>query len=267
MRETLHKFYITTGQCICLISWNIGKNSRQCQIWNLIHFFVFSLALSVIPWVNFQFTWQSIVFSIYPCFSLILIAAGTMIKQKRWRKWNKLFGIANKNMKLICHQSIEPDLKMAVFCVLYLFSWFSVGFYLYLIVEIQYNFLNLFLAFGKFYSAYLVIISSNILTGGFTILNESVKFHCRSVEINHTVRKSNVKNIRFYLQLYKNLFEMSNCFNELFGWTIVMIFGELLSSSLIFLNLVIAMYFKGGLSITVILVFCIACSIFLVSRK
>lgn len=237
MKTTFLNSYVLIGRVFCFIPWKIQKNTLKSNIWNKIHFFVIVSVIFGSVGVHLHDNLENSVAAILVLGTLSLVAVGTITKRRLWRRFDKLYEMTDSGLKMKLHKSIELDWKLFVYFLLYVAILFAFQIQLQLRNSYVIFFFKCWIVLMKYYTSTLTVILANILLKGLEALNHFMNFSSETDGVYHLVSSSTDKRVRTYYRIYRNLYEMSVCVNELIGWLTVMMFFECLVSLLLYLNL------------------------------
>lgn len=246
---TAYTSFVIMGKIFGLIPWkNCNKKGLETKI--LCNTYPGLIALGMIANSVMRTVWSLIFFTFLSLFILLSLIIGTFSSRRSWEEWTRVYEITNTEMKKNFHQSLEPNWRTILFIVFFcLIAPLSNIFHGNFVIYTGIDWLQLLILYMKIFAVCLPIIFSKILVKGFEILNKNSK-HLRVDRRFRSVVMVNLveTNAMLYKSLYKNLFEMLVCFNELFGWLIAGCLFEFLIYMCISLNFYTNLDFKEKLN-------------------
>lgn len=242
--------------CICsFVPWINLKNSKLAvQLLSRIYPGIISSSIFVVHCYQIQTEFFQTIVEI-PSNLLILSTVLVCIhsaycKRKYWRKWFRLYDITNKKFKITFNESLELGWT-SVFVLL--------GYVLFMMTTRalilssnsrtdDYYTLDLTLYIKLFIENLLLNFSMTLLKG-FKMLNKRTK----SMTSNKIIQVISVRDdtrAKIYRRQFKNLFEMSVCFNEIFCWLFTASLGHSLVTACTFSQYLIRLIINQRLQLS-----------------
>lgn len=156
-----------------------------------------------------------IFFTIIDLFLLFALIIRTYSARKSWEEWMRLYEITNREMKINFGQCLELNWRTILF---FLFVGLTPQLVrtIYMDDDITKG-LEILCRYMKQFTRFVPIIFAKILVKGFKILNEQSHHLYDGKRFRSLVIETNVL---LHNRLYKNLFQMSICYKNIFGWLI-----------------------------------------------
>lgn len=157
---------------------------------------------------------------------LLMTIFSTIVNVIRWKKWFKLEAMSewyfqnelNESPKFIWSSKCSPVYCIILFLSLQLYGYLS---------NDEVEILLIPICLMDCIAKYLPIILLDILKKRFELVNKYSKNSlCRNDMVIVQGRIFTVKKVIRCKKVYENLFNMSVCFNKLFGWVIFIFYGE-----------------------------------------
>lgn len=245
-----YKLIITLGRIFSYIPLTLERERITYQI-------VYSLTSSVLVFTHLFFFMQS-----YDVFLLISIFLKRLIFLKLmfqainfnnvWNEWNDLLVTTIEQFEKIMNESVKLSssaLWSLAACIIFIDSH---QIYLcYRGEDLWYNFV--FLEYLDLFSTYLPTSFVLILKRGFEVLNK----HSSGVEGKKRAVRKTRHEVQYFMELYKNLYKLTMCFNKLFGWVILFWLANMLASSCFLMQFVVTMTLQGEFNMVHMMNLCI----------
>lgn len=223
----------------------------KCDIYNC--FLKIGGVLGFVPWMNFttgEITYKTLskiylvaivigIYLFYRAYSelstfiisyviflvlstMLVFIQSTCVKQKSWMKWTQLYVKTNNELQEKLRETLKPGFKSVLLITFYT---------LWLIIMRKDNnaglerYIEDMVLYMILFSEFLLITFSRILVKGFKIVNKYTKqIHdtTKSRVRLDIARNVNSEKAVFCKNLYKNLYAMSTCFNDIFGWILIL---------------------------------------------
>lgn len=226
-----YKIFLRIGNIFGVVPWiDFNKNIVVLNIWTWIYPGLLATYIAVYSCFDLNFrNMAAIVLGNSVIFTGIF---GTYTNRKHWKSWMKLYRVTNTKIHIKLYQRMEFDYRKSLIFIPFICILILLTLICFALNKITLTLGNqIFTICVRFYLECLAIALLRILSSGFTILNKH--FECLS-DISITRAE-----VSFYRSLYQNLFKMTVCFNNLFGWTIALFVIEFISITCIFVNLLI----------------------------
>lgn len=246
MAISVHNFFLRNAIFANSVPWKfIGK----FKVANNKFFFVSQVTILAVILLyhtifiyNAKSTDRSPICDEFIFIALFISFRSVYLKRNIWKRWTTLYEKTNKLMKYKLGKSLELNQKYIwiymfytiVFIMLRVIAYYNgLEIYKYIIDIILYSFHSM---------EYLSIIFLMILRKGFTTLNGCSKYLEGDDGLQlHIIANMNRDETILYKRLYKSLYQMSVCFNDLFGWILLNILVQYLivicSSAILFVNM------------------------------
>lgn len=219
-----YSYHLKLGQILGFIPW-INQNSIELSDKIPYKILPAIIAISFLLQQCLQMVFSKDVINV----SLLTLACTTSfssvrsayINMKEWKKLCQLYKVISKGMKSKLDYTLDIGIQsfmIVIFYSLYLLSIRVVSYY------DNIRDFNLFIDLLLFVSQTkdcLTIFILSILTKGFRVVNKHAKYLLYGGGISSVGNSAlNGTTPTFCLSLYKKLYEMSICVNEIFGWMV-----------------------------------------------
>lgn len=251
MQITFHNFLIKVGNISGFIPWvNLSKNTLESSVWAktysgyvvvfiCVTYFIQCLKLQVSELINVSLLYST----------LLTIVSGTFIHRKHWQHWFKFYRICDKMIKGKLNETMEPKWRenWQILASSLILSCLTVGT---MVIEntnelgfhILYVTMRLFLYI-------LPIFFLMILQKGFKLLNRCSEYQNYREHVVNMASEITVNNASFCRILYRNLFSMSVCLNNVFNWVFVTTLLDLLIGICYYLNEMVTLKYNKKLNL------------------
>lgn len=224
MNINLFNLTITLCRFLSYIPWKFNRREKTYQpIYSSIMIMVVFVDFIFLKSINIKFIITGLLMK---CVRLTLIIQ-TMVNDNVWNKWFKMYEVTHWQFKSALKQTLNLKSNDYWIMISYIVLILSRQVYLCL-TETDFCFFSLLMMYMRFFSTYLPIMFLQILKSGFQILSK----YSKDLFVNKGKPKMRMNNRvgRSHMMLYKSLFELSICFNQLFGWLLALCMGNTLIS-------------------------------------
>lgn len=238
MKVTSYYVFLLLGNCVGFIPWiNLRKKVLIHRSWT--KFYPGLVAIFVIIRFLVQFKSDTILHlmsTISVCSLFLTIFYGACINRNQWKIWIRLCEDTDKKLYATFNKGLGLGWKtVAVFIMYVIYSVIS-STYMIMNKQLYVIFYRGLIVLLRVFAGYLPVILLNIMLNGYKILNQHTKSLVQEEKRGIKVIHVNGTNLFFHKSIYKNLFEMSTCFNKLFGATLLAFLSELLIISCSFMH-------------------------------
>lgn len=262
MNPHFHKLILMVGRIFSFIPWKLSRKRRIYQI-------IYTLSILTIISVDIYFCKLNDIYWVIDSilgFSLLFtVIVSAIINDSVWKKWFLLNAVTERQFRTKRNVSLNVNFKSIylLICVIIFI----------LAIEVFGSFKEDYgttymvpLSLMKFFGSYLPVIFSNIIRVKFVLLKKSMKdlYLRNKLGIISSVRIDRNK-VLLYKKLYKNLFNMSNCFNKMFGWIIVIALGDFICFVCLVLHYMVNLKLQESMDARSLIYFCSFCIIEVVS--
>lgn len=247
MRKSTYSFFLNMGSLFGFVPW---INLTKCELVDTKIFKIYPGAISTGIFLIYLFNQETLkhVISEIPNFlsmfgTFCLCIYSVYIKRNSWKEWIKLYIKINEIVKCNLQENLDLRWKSFAIYVFYIILLTSNRTIIYFSNWEQNIFIMDLLLYKMLAMEYFIILFALILKRGFKLLNESSLYlnYESGLKLNIIANMNREKTIRC-LNLYKYLYKMVVCFNDLFGWIHI-------SSLLLFLGIVLICMQKVVLSV------------------
>lgn len=252
MKTTPHNFLLRIGNILGFVPWiDFDKNVLVKKIWTKIYPGL--IALGVLLEFGFMTEVQlnSVLFAIVGSAIFFSAIYGTYTKRSYWQKWIKLYEITNTKMRNIFNETLDLNWGIILVFLLYAMVWPMMQVFHVFDNQRNINWPGMLVTNMRVFAECLPIFLLTTLLKGFKIYNrycEQFIFEedTRIIVVTNKTRS----NASMYKNIYKNLSEMSSCFNELFRWLFATCLLEFLILVTAGMNLLINFKYENKLDST-----------------
>lgn len=176
--------------------------------------------------------------SLFILSTILLSIHSNYVKKNCWKKLIKLYEVTNQQIGTKLDESLKPGWETILLFVIYAIFLILMRVQGHISDYDNDNFVMDLILYIKLSSEYLVITFLMLLLKGFKLVKKRTKFllsDCSdtSSSINRVTHLTVTKTI-FCKKLYKNLYNMTACFNQVFGWLLTATFLQFLLTVLVF---------------------------------
>lgn len=219
-RLSLYVFFLQVCTFFGFVPWiNFSENQLVNSRW-AIFFSIFSAVIIYsfnVYWIliNDEDFFGLVTIILLSCWVCIYIRS-TCLKRKGWNDLMQLFQTTDVELKKKYNRSLEVGWISAVAYLPYVALIVCSRIYLHPTDWRIMVFLMDAITLLRFSVLYMTGMALNILSRGLKVVTKLTKNLQRKTEFN--IIDSNAVETSMCKDLYKNLYEISSCFNDLFGW-------------------------------------------------
>lgn len=209
------------------------------------------LAIHLFEMTRLPLTAFNISCSLFILSTISLSIHSAYFKRNCWKKMMKLYKITNQKIEDKFEQSLEPGWGTILMFVIYAILLTTMRIQEHVGDDDSNCFSMDLVLYIKLSAEYLVLTFLTLLLKGLKLLKQRTRYLTSDYR-GHSLRLNRVTNLTvikaIYCQkLYKNLHNMSDCFNEIFGWVLIASFLQFLITVLVFgQNLITLMVKERG---------------------
>lgn len=188
-------------------------------------------------------------------------------RRNSWKSWIKLYYKTNEDMKLKLKETMEPGWKSVIIFAAYIALLTFNRMISYILLSKNAVKITDLLLYELLVFKYFFILFALILKKGFKLLNKS------SQDLNYEngltlsiIANLNKEKTMYCMNLYKNLYKMVVCFNDLFGWAYIFSLLIFFMTMLIFVQSAISCILNGKMDFQLGVFYCLILSYRLVSK-
>lgn len=263
MKKTPHNFILRIGNVLGFVPWiNFNKNVLLNKKFTKIYPGLVAMGVFLEFGFKTDSQMNSLLYAIVGFGIFFTAISGTYTKRKFWQKWIKLFEMADTKLRTKFDETLDVSWGTIVVFLLYATLWPMMQIFHVFDEQENVNWPGILVTNMRVFAECLPILLLNTLSKGFKILNrhsEHLGFE-DDTRIIVVANKSRT-NASLYKNLYKNLADMSSCFNELFRWLFATCLLEFLILVTAAMNLLINFKYENKLdskNIAVLAVFFIS---------
>lgn len=215
-------FYLKLCQVLGFIPW---ININTFDLFDKIPYKIYPVAITIILFITpvmriiSSQDIQHISLLILACTTGFTTFQSTYTCRTEWKKLCNLYKVINKKISPEILESLDMVVKHFVVIVVYILNFLSIRSVVYYNRIGAFNFLVDLLIFIKLIRDCLTIYFLSILTKGFKLVNKLSKYLLKQdLENNIGYSMFSGTTPTFCRKLYTNLYEMSLCVNNIFGW-------------------------------------------------
>lgn len=181
--------------------------------------------------------------------TIFVTIQSTCVKRKYWNKWMELYQETRREFRTKFNQPLELGWKPVVMFLFYT-ALCPVIETIRIYIELD-DIKNIGVAtFFKNFTEFIPTVLLLVITNGFRILNKYVK----RLSTDHRTQNVALKNRTISkailcANMYRNLYELSVCFNNLFGWILATNLLHFLISAICFTHYMIQYVFEKPVTI------------------
>lgn len=226
MIKNLYEFYIKIGQVTCFIPWS---DLQKCQLMETGY--VKILPGAVITGILLLFIYQSEAFlkdfnvsNFFIVFStLYLCITSVYLNRNSWRKWICLYEKTNQQLKSKLGGSLELGWSSILCPTFYLTSLTIIRIFLHISGHEGDKYVMDIIVYIIITFDVLTIVFLSIIKKGFKILNKNSRrlISRNGKKMRHIISDLETEGAVICKNIFKDLYQLSICFNDLFGWLFV----------------------------------------------
>lgn len=222
----LFNFFIKLGAVFGCLPW-IDQTKKELIENKALN--TFSITTSIVCFVNI-ISKVGEFFKPYNCccvvmslFTMFLNIRNVYCLRKGWTKCLRVCEMSNRILKAKSMQTLESGFEQGLILLGYVALFLVIKFISHMMLRNQFDYLTELITWIAVYYYLLTILFLRMLIKGFRIVNEYSKSLHKSfggLSINSTTNVTG-RDAIFCQNLYNNLYDLTVCFNKIFGWILL----------------------------------------------
>lgn len=221
MNNDFYHFFIKIGKIFGIVPWYLGKTDRRYKIWSRAYYLFMATGICLLLILDKLEHFEEQIAAFTCCLMLFIMMTSSITKKKIWQKWMKLYKMTDQKYMNNLGQKLTIDWKTRLLLLLYTSMNFSLETFNHYAGHSEFRISKVIVIQILIFLHYFPIVWLHALTNRLRTFNKYSKRLYIEKEIDVVlVISTKEMNANAWKQLYKNLFDMSLCLNELFSWII-----------------------------------------------